>query len=644
MKDRTPKVTPRNKTNLESRVLDFVRRHDLVPRGQTLVIGVSGGPDSVCLLHLLANRREELGARLHAAHLDHQLRGAESGADAEYVSSLADSLGIPITTDRRDVAAYRAERNCSIEEAARELRYAFLARVAREVGAGRIAVGHTRDDQVETILMHILRGAGTSGLRGLVPCSPLDYESQGISSRDSSLSSPAPMQSGRGNLLVVRPLLDITREETASYCRDHRLAPRIDSSNLSLSFFRNRIRLQLLPLLRQYNPDVDGALLRLADIAGEDIALVEQQVSRLWDGVARREYDTIYLNKKRVANSPVALQRHLLRTAITRLAGDARDIEAIHIEAARGLLDKPVGKKVSLPHGLVCYGGYEELAITRLLSLPTSDSSVIASPDEIGTRQSQFPPSPFPPLSGMSPLNVPGETFIPGWKVTATITRERPEEVRNGFVAHFDFHKTGAELFVRPRRAGDRFQPLGMSLPKKLNEFMVDARIPRSWRDRIPIVRSQEQVVWVVGWRMDDRVKLTEATREILRLEFMRFPEQSTHPPSRRIPLRRDDEPRQVGAGNDADSRQTPSMETVDSELALRRLTVDEALWRLDEYLYAALMAGLSTVRIVHGKGTGTLRYAVHQSLAKNPLVKSYRLGGRGEGGYGVTIVELTNR
>jgi len=183
-----------------------------------------------------------------------------------------------------------------------------------------------------------------------------------------------------------------------------------------------------------------------------------------------------------------------------------------------------------------------------------------------------------------------------------------------------------------------------MSLPKKLNEFMVDARIPRSWRDRIPIVCSPEQVVWVVGWRMDDRVKLTEATREILRLEFMRFPEQSTHPPSRRIPLRRDDEPRQVGAGNDADSRQTPSMETVDSELALRRLTVDEALWRLDEYLYAALMAGLSTVRIVHGKGTGTLRYAVHQSLAKNPLVKSYRLGGRGEGGYGVTIVELTNR
>ena len=322
---------------------------------------------------------------------------------------------------------------------------------------------------------------------------------------------------------------------------------------------------------------------------------------------------------------------------MTTLAGDARDIEAIHIEAARSLLDKPAGKKVSLSHGLVCYGDYGELAITSLLSLPTS-------PDEIGTRQSQFPASPYPLLSGVSSLSVPGETSFPGWKVTATITRERPEGVQNGLVAHLDFYKTGAGLFVRPRRAGDRFQPLGMGLPKKLNEFMVDAKIPRSWRDRIPIVCSPEQVVWVVGWRIDDRVRLTEATREILRLEFMRPPEQSTRLSSRRAPLRKDDEPRQVGAGNDADSRQTPSMETVDSELRLRRLTVDEALWRLDEYLYAAFMAGLSTVRIVHGKGTGTLRYAVNESLAKNPLVKSYRLGGRGEGGYGVTIVELTNR
>ncbi|MEA1871974.1 MAG: tRNA lysidine(34) synthetase TilS, partial [Chloroflexota bacterium] len=336
-----------NKTKLASKVLDFIQRYSLIPRKELVVVGVSGGADSVCLLHVLAKWRKRLGIKLHIAHLNHQLRGAESEAEAGYVSTLADSLGIPITIDREDVAAYRIERNLSVEEAARELRYAFLARVAREVGANRIAIGHTRDDQVETILMHILRGTGITGLCGLAPCSPMAYDSQGMS-----------LQGKRSNLLVIRPLLDITREETTMYCQEHQLAPHIDSSNLSLSFFRNRLRLHLLPLLRQYNPGLDQALLRLADIAKEDSALIEQQAFGLWDEVARQENNAIYLDKKQVASLPIALQRQLLRAAVTKLAGDARDIEASHIEAARSLLNKPASKRISLPHGLICHGGY----------------------------------------------------------------------------------------------------------------------------------------------------------------------------------------------------------------------------------------------------------------------------------------------
>ena len=140
------------------------------------MVGVSGGADSVCLLHVLAEWRRRLGIRLHVAHLNHQIRGTESQADAEYVASLADSLGVPVTIESQDVAAYRIERKCSIEEAAREVRHAFFAKVAEKVGAHRIAIGHTRDDQVETILMHILRGTGVTGLSGLAPCSPLAYD------------------------------------------------------------------------------------------------------------------------------------------------------------------------------------------------------------------------------------------------------------------------------------------------------------------------------------------------------------------------------------------------------------------------------------------------------------------------------------
>jgi tRNA(Ile)-lysidine synthase len=502
-----------NKIKLESKVIDFIQRCSLISPEEIVVVGVSGGADSVCLLHVLAKWRKGLGIKLHIAHLNHQLRGVESEADAEYVSNLAGSLCIPITIDRQDVAAYRTERNCSIEEAARELRYAFLARVAREVGANRMAIGHTRDDQVETILMHILRGTGITGLCGLAPRSPMAYDRQGI-------SWPAK----QSNLLVIRPLLDITREETTSYCQEHQLAPRIDSSNLSPSFFRNRLRLQLLPLLRQYNPSVDQALLRLADIAKEDSALIEQQASGVWDEVARQENNAIYLDKKQIASLPIALQRHLLRAAVTKLAGDTRDIEASHIEAARSLLNKPVGKRISLPHSLICQGGYNELVITKL-------PFVIAST----AKQSQLPPCPFPPLPGEFPLKVPGKTVFPGWNVIASIVQERVDSLslrgilstsegtcQSNLVAHFDLHKTGTELFVRQRRPGDRFQPLGMNMPKKLQEFMVDDKIPRSWRGHIPIVCSPQQIIWVVGWRIDDRVKTTEASKEILRLEFIK--------------------------------------------------------------------------------------------------------------------------
>jgi len=510
-----------NQSKLESQVADFVRRYNLIPPEELVVVGVSGGADSVCLLHILSKCRKKLGVKLHIAHFNHMLRGTESEADAEYVCNLADSLGIPITVDKGDVAAYRIERKCSTEEAARELRYAFLWRVAKEAGANRIAIGHTRDDHVETILMHILRGTGINGLCGLAPCSPMAYARQEMSL---STETPGVARQQRSNLPVIRPLLGITREETAIYCRENQLAPCVDYSNLSPFPFRNRVRLQLLPLLRQYNPSLDQALLRLSDIAREDIAFIEQQASELWAEVARQGNNAIYLSKKHLGSLPIALQRQLLIAAMTKFTGDARDIEATHIEAARSLLSKPVSKRISLPRGIICQGGYDEIVIA------SPHSSILGE-----ASQPQFPPCPFPPLPGEVPLEVPGETVFPGWKVTACIVREPADSASSQYdpdtneetgkcniVADFDLQKTGIKLFIRQRRPGDRFQPLGLNMPKKLYEFMVDAKIPRSWRSHIPIVCSPRQIVWVVGWRTDDRVKVTEASKEILRLEFVK--------------------------------------------------------------------------------------------------------------------------
>jgi tRNA(Ile)-lysidine synthase len=273
----------------------------------------------------------------------------------------------------------------------------------------------------------------------------------------------------------------------------------------------------LLPLLRQYNPSVDQALLRLADIAKEDNAFIEQQSSGLWNEVARQENNAIYLNRKQVANLPIALQRQLLRDAVTKLAGDTRDIEASHIDAARSLLNKQAGKRISLPHGFLCQGGYDEI--------------VIAST----ARLSHLLTCPFPLLPGEFPLKVPGETVFAGWKVIASIHGERLHSsllpvfpstgegtYQSHLVADFDLRKTGTKIFVRQRRPGDRFQPLGMDMTKKLYEFMIDAKIPRSWRDCVPIVCSPQQIIWVAGWRIDDKVRVTEASEEILRLEFIK--------------------------------------------------------------------------------------------------------------------------
>ncbi len=507
------------KQPLEQRVWRFIEEHHLVSRRQRLLVAVSGGPDSVCLLHILSRLQGELGITLHAAHLNHQLRGAEADADARYVADLAHRLGISATIDRRDVAAYQARQRLSLEEAAREVRYAFLAEVSESVGASRVAVGHTVDDHIETILMHLIRGTGVRGLRGLMPVTEWRSVSR--------------------SMTVTRPLLQVRRGETTAYCAQHQLMPRIDASNLSLSPLRNKIRHQLLPLLRSYNPQITKALLRSARMATDEVAFLDEEIARLWDDTAQRQENTIILDKEGFCRLPSVLQRHLLRVAIEKLVGNVRDIETRHIDEIVAALSKPAGRSLNLPSGLVFSIDYSRFLI----------------------GQAPAALSPFPVLGAERPLNVPGETRLPGWRVEAAIISppamkddassykaglflkgglegaaplpnlhlplsfEGEGEVqvgRQSYKACFDLDRTGTKLMVRSRRQGDRFQPLGMGRPKKMNEFMIDAKISRSWRQRIPLVCSPEHILWVVGWRIDDRVRVTGHTRQVLCLEFER--------------------------------------------------------------------------------------------------------------------------
>ncbi len=465
---------------LGERVLGFIKQNQLVSGVGRLVVAVSGGPDSVCLLHILAKLQEELGVKLHIAHLNHQLRGAESEADAEYVAELSQKLGIPATIERRDVKGYQKRERLSPEEAAREVRYRFLAEVAESVGADRVAVGHTRDDHIETILMHLIRGTGTRGLRGLQAATT--WQSEGKS------------------LTVIRPLLEISHQETEDYCRRHRLMPHLDASNLSLSPLRNRIRQQLLPLLESYNPRLAETLLRTGRIASDDIDFLDEQIARLWDEIARQEEESISIDKKSFEPLPPALKRYLLRASVEKLLGSAKDIEMRHIEEMMSLTARPAGKSLNLPGGLIFSVEYGQYRLTP-------DSAAL---------------SPLPLLKGEFPLNIPGETKLPGWRVEVKMIDREGMTEKDAFTAYLDLGKTGDKLVVRPRRRGDRFQPLGLNQPKKVGEFMIDAKVPRNWRSRIPIVCSSKQIIWLVGWRIDERAKVSEDTKQVLRLRFKR--------------------------------------------------------------------------------------------------------------------------
>jgi tRNA(Ile)-lysidine synthase len=478
----------KQKQTFEQRVSRYVRENGLFRSGQKVLVAVSGGPDSVCLLHCLSRLRSELGIGLYVAHLNHGLRGQESEGDADYVAGLAHSLDIPAVIETGEVKTYQVQQRLSLEEAAREVRYRFLAQTAERIGAASAAVGHTLNDQVETILLHVIRGTGTLGLRGLQPRQTLHFSGHSLD--------------------VVRPLLEINRHETEEYCRRFDLKPRLDSSNLSLAPLRNRVRRELLPLLQSYNPAIFASLLRIRRIVQDETAFLHEESAEAWQKIISKQNKSLIFDKKLLQGLAPALQRQLFRRAIYELLGSLKDIETRHIEELLEMVKKPPGSQIDLPEGLVFIVEYDRF----LLGFNPQDLV------------------PLPALQGTHEIKVPGETLIPGWRIEASLkapaslpgATESKNNLAGMFSSEFDSDLVGDNLIVRARQRGDRFQPLGMEGTKKLGEFMLDAGIPRLWRERIPIFCTPRQIIWVAGWRMDERVRVTSTTRQVLGLKMTR--------------------------------------------------------------------------------------------------------------------------
>ncbi|MSQ26282.1 MAG: tRNA lysidine(34) synthetase TilS [Dehalococcoidia bacterium] len=479
-----PRAAKRLSANVERAVRLFLRHHRL--RGP-LLVAVSGGPDSVCLLHALVRLRPSLGLILHAAHLDHQLRGAASAADASYVARLCRTLGVPLTSGRADVAAYRQRKKLSPEDAARRVRYGFLAAIARHEGSPAVLLGHTADDQAETVLLHLIRGAGLAGLRGMDPVSrwPIAGESEA--------------------LILARPLLGVSRADTHAYCAANRLRPRHDPTNRSRAMTRNRVRRDILPALRKLNPRVDHALVRLARAAADADAYLEQEAARAWPRVARLQSGAAEIRSDRYAVLAPALRIALLRHAVAHITGAAHDIEEDHLRRMDRAALGPAGATVPLPGGLLFSTGYASHRL-GLAQPPTA------------------PPATLPATLAEKtwPLTIPGVTAIPGWRIHAAIVppprRLPPPSSRT---IYLPAALAPAGLLLRSRRPGDRFHPPGMAHAKKLQDILVNAKVPRPQRDDLPLLcTGRGEILWIVGLRPSRHAALPARPPSLLRLQF----------------------------------------------------------------------------------------------------------------------------
>ena len=467
-------------------LLDSVRRsvtaNDLT--GASVVAAFSGGPDSTTLLHSLHCLKDALGLKLHAAHLDHGLRPESSEADADFAREFSSSLGVPLTTKRADTHALRAEYGLSVEEAARRVRYEFLSRVASKYEADCVALGHTLDDQAETVLLNAIRGTGLDGL--------------------SAMKETSSQKIGAGRVILFRPLLSISKSKILAYCAENDLDPRLDESNLSTEFTRNRIRLDLMPRLEQYNPSIRAALARLAYSASMDLDFIRQEVERAARDVITVDSRGVGIERERFSRLHPALGYHLLRHAVGIVKGDTNDLELQHVSQMFDMISGASGKIMNLPGGLSFHVDYNSAHI----------------------RQADALDSPVPTIDGAPiEIRVPGSATKGEWTVLSRFVENGAKSIENSkddprLSERFDADEIGETLLLRARKAGDTFQPLGMGSEKKLKDFMIDAHIPRRWRDSVPLVESRGHIAWVVGWRIADWAKISPRTRRVLEIRF----------------------------------------------------------------------------------------------------------------------------
>lgn len=459
--------------NIENRFKTFITENKLIEKGDGIVVGLSGGPDSVCLLNMLCSVREELNLKLSAVHINHMLRGAEADGDEEYSKKLCSKLNVEFFSRKIDINKYAAEKGLSSEEAGREVRYECFEEIMKKLNYNKIATAHNANDQAETILMRIMRGTGLEGLGGI----PVKRDE-----------------------IYIRPILFMLREEIENYCKVNNLETRIDSTNLQRIYSRNKIRLDILPYMKEnFNPDVVQAINRMALLLQDDNDFIEKEVDKIYNSFCTYKDNTVTLSKE-IFNEERAVLNRVIRRAILQISGSIYNVQLKNIEDIYNLGSLGTNKKIDLPNGVVAENIYGNVVLKKRQNTKNK-----VEQDDINILKE----------------DVFDKKILFG---NYEMTFEKIENKQNikfnksNLIKYFDFNKINGNIIIRSRKNGDKIIPLGMSGSKKLKDLFIDMKIPKELRDEIPIVQFDEEVAWVVGLKVSNNYKITNQTTAILKI------------------------------------------------------------------------------------------------------------------------------
>ena len=452
--------------------MSYIKDNNLINPKDRILVALSGGPDSVCLLNILYNLKEELDIEIGAAHLNHMLRDEDAFQDEEYVKNLCESFDIPCFVKRVDINKYSKENKMSSEMAGRDARYNFFDEVIREHGYNKIATAHNANDQAETILFRLMRGTGIEGLCGIKVC------------RDK----------------IIRPILCLSRKEVEEYIEVNNLKPRIDKTNFEKIYNRNKIRLDILPYIKEnFNEDIIQTLNRMSVLLQKDNEFIEKSARSFYEKYCVEQQDYFIIKKKMFDNHEAVVTR-VIRYALTNFSKTHYDFEMKHIYDICNLAKNNSGKVIDLPNKIYAENIYGDIYIKeRIINNNIHVKQEIKiNKDDIDGKKIAFQNNiiEFSLVNNDSSLNLK----------------------QNILIRNFDFDKINNFISLRNRKNGDKISPLGMSGSKKLKDIFIDMKIPKEERDSVPLLCFDENISWIVGLRVSEEYKITNKTKNILKV------------------------------------------------------------------------------------------------------------------------------